>query len=99
WLQEHRPRLLHAFAEGETRRHLERHLARIHFVIAAVEDCYLDVDHGISGEKSASSRLANALLNRRDVLTWNCAAEDVVFKHHAASAGQRLHANLAVAVL
>ena len=44
-------------------------------------------------------RVLDALLHRRDVLPRDRAAEDVVLELEVAAAGQRLHADLAVAEL
>ena len=68
-------------------------------MIRAVEDGGLEVDHRVSGQESAHARVLDPLLDRRDVLPRNRAAEDVVLELEVAAARQRLHADLAVAEL
>ena len=68
-------------------------------MVAAIKHRHLDIDHRIPRQKSPGGGLANPFLHRRNILPRNCAAEDVVRKHHSTSTRQGLHANLAVAIL
>jgi hypothetical protein len=64
---------------------LERHFGRVDLVIAAVDQLNLDVNDGISGEYAGSKRLLNALVDRRNVLLGNRAADDLVVELVASS--------------
>ena len=90
---------LHALAEGEPPRHLERHFVGVHVVVAAVVDRRLEIDDRIAGQIAARGRLDDALLDRGNEVAGNGAAEDFVGELEAAAAGQRLHPDLAVAEL
>ena len=92
-------RLLHAFAEGEARGHLEGHFAGVYVVVAAVEDGDLDVDYGIAGEEAAGGGFADAFFYGGNVLAGDGSAEDLVFEDDAAAAGEGFDAEFAVAEL
>src|SRR6185437_6092029 len=68
-------------------------------MVAAVEERDLEVDHRIARQISASGRLMDSLLDRRDVLPWDRPAKDIVHKDNAAAPRQRFHTDLAVAKL
>ncbi len=50
-LQQRRLCLLHALPKRQPRRHLERHLARIHIVVTTIEDRHLQIHHGYPAKK------------------------------------------------
>ena len=47
-------------------------------MIAAVEQRYFDIDHGIAGEHAVLGRLSNTLLNRGNIFARDRAAFDRV---------------------
>ena len=55
----------------------------------AVVETNLYVYHGTAGEHALPHRLQNALLDRRDVLAWDSAADDAVLELEARAAGER----------
>ena len=65
----------------------------------AVEDRRPEVDHRVAGEEAAHARVLDALLDGRDELPRDRAAEDVVHELEVAAARQRLDLDLAVAEL
>ena len=68
-------------------------------MVAAVEERDLDVDHRVAGEHAAAHRLADALLDRRDELLRDDAADDVVLEDEARAALAGLDVDEHVAVL
>ena len=58
-----------------------------------------EVDHRVAGEVAAHARVLDALLDRRNELPRNRAAEDVVDELEIGAARQRLDLDLAVAEL
>src|SRR6266571_2606706 len=58
-----------------------------------------DVDHRVASRNATLQRLADPLLDRRDVLPWDAALGDLVFEDEAASALARTDHDLGVAVL
>ena len=67
-LEQNGLRLATAFLEAHGCRDLERHLARIDLVIAAVGQRHLDVDDRIAGEDTRLRRFLHALFHGGDVL-------------------------------
>ena len=57
---------------------LERHLRGVHLVVRAVEQRHLDVDHRVARVDARVERLADALVDRLDVLARDGAADDLV---------------------
>ena len=98
-LEDRGPGARHRVAEREPARHLERQLVAVHGVVGAVVDGHLEVDHREAGEVAAQPGLLDALLDGRDELPRDGAAEDVVLEREVGAARQRLHADLAVAEL
>ncbi len=98
-LEQRRARARHAVLERERRRHLERQLVRVDRVERAVEDRGAEIDHRVAGQEAAEPRVLDALLDRRDELPRDRAAEDVVDELEVAAARQRLEPDLAVAEL
>ncbi len=90
---------LHRFAERDAPRHLERHVVRIHIVIRTVVEHHAEVHHGKSGQISARRRVLDSLFDGRNIVLRNRAAENVVHKLKLPAARQRLHLDLAIAVL
>ena len=88
-----------AVLERERRRHLERQLVRVDRVVRPVEDRGAEVDHRVAGQEAAQPRVLDALLDGRDELPRDRAAEDVVDELEVAAARQRLEPDLAVAEL
>ena len=68
-------------------------------MITAVEDRHLEVHNRITRQIAARRRLDDALLNRRNKLPWNRAAEHFVGELETTAARRRLHPDLAVAEL
>jgi hypothetical protein len=68
-------------------------------VVLAVVEGDPHVDHRVAGQQAVLHRLADALLDRADELVGDGAAEDLVDELEAAAAGQRLHLDVADAVL
>src|SRR5215471_4801372 len=68
-------------------------------MVGTVIEHDFEVNHRISGEVSAASCVLNTLLNRRNEVLWNGAAEDLIRKLELTTAGERLHLDLAVPVL
>ena len=68
-------------------------------MVAAVDERDLDVDEREAGEDAAVARLADALLDGRDELLRDDAADDLVVEDEARAALVRLDAQLDVAVL
>src|SRR5205085_339116 len=68
------------------RRDLEGLSAGVDLVVAAVEETALHVDEGVAGEDTPSHRLADALLDRRDELLGDDAANDVILEDEAGAA-------------
>ena len=68
-------------------------------MIAAIVDDGFEIDHRVAGEVTADGRLDNALLDGRDEVAGDGAAKDFAGKLEAAAAGERLHADFAVAEL
>ena len=58
-----------------------------------------EIDHRIAGEKTAQTRVLDALFNRRHELARDRSAEDVVDELELAAARQRFELHLAVAEL
>src|ERR1700750_3182278 len=92
-------RLLHAFAEGDATGHAEAELVGVDVVVGAVVKGDAEVGDGVAGEVAARSRFLNALFDGGDKVPGNGAAEDVVDELDARAAGERLHADMAIAEL
>ena len=76
----------------------EHELRPLRVLVDVVED-RAEVDHGITRKVAACGSIFDTFFDRGNEIPRNRAAEDVVLKHHSASARQSLHANLAVAIL
>ncbi len=68
-------------------------------MVGAVVERDLEVHHRVAGEDPALHAVAHALLDRRDEVARDGAAEDVVDELEAAAARERLDAEPGVAVL
>ena len=77
---------------------LERYLGRVDVVVGAEGQRRLDVDDGVAGDRARLHRLADALVDRLDVLLRDHAAGDLVVEL-VALAGVRLERDHGVAVL
>ena len=64
--------------DGHRAGDLERHLRRVDLVVRAVEERGLDVDHREAGVDARLERLADAGVDRLDVLARDRAADDLV---------------------
>src|SRR6185312_15773439 len=72
---------------------------RVDVVIAPVVDDDLEINHWISCQITARSRLDDAFLDRRDEVPRDRAAKDFAGKFESAAAWHWLHANFAIAKL
>ena len=77
---------MRAVLEAERRRDLERRRARVDVVVAAVVERGLHVDEREAGEHAALHGLVDALLDGRDELLRDDAADDVVLEDEARAA-------------
>ena len=68
-------------------------------MIRAVIKRHSEVDDRKTGEVSARSRVFDSFFHGRNEVLWNRAAENVVDEFELSAARQRLHLDLAVAVL
>ena len=89
----------HGFLEGDASGHLERQVVRIDVVVRTVVEDDPEIDHREAGQVAAPGGVANAFFDGRNEVLRNGAAEDVVDELELAAARQRLHLDLAVAVL
>src|SRR5207245_2382582 len=78
---------------------LDRHLGRVDLVIRAVGQSHPDVDDRVAGEHTGVERLADPLLDRRNVFPRDGAADDLVLELEALARLVRLHLEVDVAVL
>src|SRR5262249_24570587 len=78
---------------------LERHLRRIHFVIAAKTESGFDVHHLVAGQHSAFHRLLDSLVHRLDVLARHNTAHYRIDELVARAGLERLYPHFGVAVL
>src|SRR6478609_7387516 len=77
-LEDGRIRLREGVLDGHRAGDLERHLGRVDVVVRAVEQGHLDVHDGEAGVDARGERLADALVDRLDVLARDRAADDLV---------------------
>src|SRR5215813_158599 len=77
---------------------MERTLVGIDFVESAENQAHLDVDHFIACQEATLHRVLDSLLNRLDVLAWNGATGNFVYKNKTL-AGRRLDLQFNVRVL
>ena len=68
-------------------------------MVRAVEHGHAEIDHRIAGEIAARPRILDALFDRRNELSRDRAAEDIVHELEVGAARHRFDANLAVAEL
>src|SRR5712691_11303994 len=80
------------------RRNLECHLIGVDLVIRAVDRGNLDVDHRIAGDHATFQRLADARLDRRRLLAWHGAADNLPLELDARTGRLWLGRELHVAV-
>src|SRR5262249_36919514 len=85
--------------ESDTAGHLEREFVGIHVVVAAVVESDLKIHHGISGEIAARRGFDDPLFDSGNEVLGNGASEDIVDELKLLAALERLHLDLAVAVL
>src|SRR5271169_232108 len=90
---------MRAVLEAERGGDLEGLRARVDLVVAAVGEPAEHVDERVAGEDAARHRLLHALLDGRDELLGDDAADDVVLEHEAGAALLRLELQDDVAVL
>src|SRR5207248_10295116 len=76
--------------ERHPRRTPERPRGRIDLVVGAVGEPHDDVDHRIARDDTALQRLLDALLDRRDVLLGDHAADDLVLEQKTGARRLRL---------
>src|SRR5205085_8021886 len=98
-LEQDAARLPGALLETDRAGDLERHLVRVHLVVAAVEELHLEVDHGVAREHAALHRLLYALADCGDVLLRDGAALDLVEEFEPAPLRSRADVQPDVAVL
>ena len=79
-LEQHRRGLAQALLDRHRAGDLERHLRGVDLVVGAVDELDLDVDDREAGEHAGAERLLDALVDRRDVLLGNRAADDLVLE-------------------
>src|SRR5215210_7625767 len=77
-LEQLRLRALHGLLEGHRAGDLEGDLARVDVVIRAFDELDPDVDDGVAREDPRLHRLLDAEVDRRDVLTRDLPADDLV---------------------
>src|SRR5437588_3890878 len=87
------------FLEAHRGGDLEGHLGRVHVVIRAVGQPHLDVDDRVAGQHAGIERLADPLLDRRNVFARDRAADDLVLELEALARLVRLDLEVDVAVL
>src|SRR6266513_1176405 len=97
-LEEHRLGLAARLLEAQGRGDLEGHLRGIHLVVGAVGEPHPEVDYRVAGQHARVERLADALLDRRDVFLRDRAADDLVLELEPFP-GVRLDLEIDVAVL
>ena len=68
-------------------------------MVRAIDQLDLDVHHRVSGQHAVLERFLDALLDRRDVLARDHAADDLVLEHEARARLGRLHVDDHMAVL
>src|SRR5208337_846558 len=90
---------LHRLLEGNAARHLERQVVRVHIVIRAVVEDYSEIHYRKSCEVTASSGILDSFFYRRNEVSWNRAAKNVVDELELPATRQRLHFDFAIAVL
>src|SRR5258708_775634 len=98
-LEQVQPRPLGAVLERERARDFERLRRGVDLVVRAVVELDLDVDDGVAREHAAVHRLADALLDGRNELLRDGAADDLVLEDEARPALARLEPDEHVAVL
>src|SRR5690606_41945728 len=98
-LEQHGLRLLRTFLERHRARDLERDLARVDVVVRAVVERDLDVDDGVAGDHAVLHLLLDALVDGRNVLLRNDAADDRVDELVARPRLLRLDTQVDMAVL
>ena len=91
--------LFHALLESLRAGELKSHFRRIHFVVGTVEEDDAEIHHGTAGQIPFRGCLDDALLDGRDEVPGDGAAEDVVHKLEARPALQGFQLDPAVAVL
>src|SRR5438034_6979014 len=97
-LQQHGRSLARGFFERHRTGNLECHFVRIDFVIAAIVENGLHIDHLIAGKNAAFHRLTNPLIDGLDVFLRHHAANDVIHKFVSRTRLLRLQTNLDVAI-
>src|SRR6476620_3556189 len=98
-LEDGRIRLREGVLDGHRSGDLERHLGRVDVVVRPVEQGDLDVDDREAGVDARGERLADALVDRLDVLARDRAADDLVDELVARALLLRLELDHRVAVL
>ena len=82
-LEQHDARCLDGFLQRERARDLERHVGGVDRVELPVDQRHLDVDHRVPADHAVGHRLHDALLDRRDELLRDRAAEDLVARRRS----------------
>src|SRR5204863_663798 len=98
-LEDRRVGLAEGVLDGHGAGDLERHLRRVHLVVGAVEERRLDVHHREPGIDPRVEGLADAGVDRLDVLARDRAADDLVDELVARALLLWLEADDRVAVL
>src|SRR5215469_11199801 len=98
-LQQYRAGFARRFLERHRSGDLEGHFVRIDFVIAAVVQDGLHIDHLVAREYAAFHGFLNALVDRLDVLLGNHATHDLVDELVALAGLIRLDADFHVSIL
>ena len=89
------PRLLGGGLEAEGPGQLEGHLVRVDGMVLAVDAAHPDVDDREARQGAVRKPLEDALLDGRDQVARDRAADDLVDELESAPTGQRLHAQVA----
>src|SRR5215510_11906630 len=78
---------------------LESHVRRVYIVIGTVIEPDAYIDHRISGDNAPDHRFLDPLLDRRDIVSWNGAADNLINKFKTLALGERFYLNPGIAVL
>src|SRR5215831_17805821 len=97
--ENHRLGLLNGAFETEGPGDLERHVRRVHIVIGTVIEPDAYIDHRIPGDNTPGHRFLDPLLDRRDIVSWNGATNNLINKFKPLALGERFYLNPGIAVL
>src|SRR5215510_10011067 len=97
--ENHRLGLLNGAFETEGPGDLERHVRRVYIVIGTVIEPHAYIDHRISGDNASGHRFLDPLLDRRNIVSWNGAANNLINEFKTLALGERFYLNPGIAVL